>query len=218
MLPLRLAHDGKSPLRILCLGAHGDDIEIGCGATVLKLLGGRADVHVDWNVFSAAGARAQEARKSAQRFLRGAASREIGLHEFRDGFFPYDGAALKNTFETLKAKTKPDIIFTHCRSDRHQDHRLINELTWNTWRDHTILEYEIAKYDGDLGQPGLFVPIPAAIARRKVRILMDVFASQHGRHWFDEDVLWALLRLRGLEARSPTQYAEAFHAPKLSLL
>ncbi len=217
MRALRIALESRKPLRLLCLGAHSDDIDIGCGATVLQLLREYPGAQVDWVVFSAWDARAKEARKSVRRFLRGAGTHTLRLHAYRDGYFPHDGAALKDEFERLKVEVQPDLIFTHCRQDRHQDHRQINELTWNTWRDHLILEYEIPKYDADLGQPNVFVPVPLALARRKVRILLESFTSQRGKQWFDEETFLGLMRLRGLEANSPTKYAEAFHAPKVLL-
>ncbi len=163
---------------------------------------------------SARPAPAQEARSSAERFLSAAGSRSIGIFEFTDGFFPYEGAEIKRRFEQLKGEVNPDLIFTHCRDDRHQDHRLLWELTWNTFRNHTVLEYEIPKYDGDLGQPNFFVHLDEATCREKFAILHECFASQRGKHWFTEDTFLALLRLRGVESASPTRYAEAFYCRK----
>lgn len=212
----RLDFDGLE--RILCLGAHSDDIEIGAGGTVLELLARRPDVHVDWVVFAAADSqRADEARASATRFLEGAASFEVHVFEFRDGFLPAERTAVKEGFETLKAKIQPDLILTHFAGDAHQDHRLVNELTWNTWRDHVILEYEIVKWDGDLGRPNVYVPVSAERQDEKIAILLDVFASQRGKDWFDEETYRSLARIRGMECRSPSRYAEAFHARKLVL-
>jgi LmbE family N-acetylglucosaminyl deacetylase len=203
--------------RILCLGSHSDDIEIGCGGTMLRLLRSHGPLHVDWVVFSASGPRADEARGAASLFLAGAAEQRVHLASFRDGFFPYQGAAIKEYFEALKQDVAPDLIFTHYRHDLHQDHRLINELTWNTFRHHLILEYEIPKYDGDLGTPNVFVHLDEATAHRKVEYLMRSFATQRSKHWFTEDLFLSLLRLRGMEASGQTHYAEAFHGRKLSI-
>jgi LmbE family N-acetylglucosaminyl deacetylase len=203
--------------RVLCLGAHSDDIEIGCGGTILRLLHTHGPLHVDWVVFSAAGPRADEAQDAAALFLEGTDDRRVRLAHFRDGFFPYQGADVKDYFEVLKEEVRPDLIFTHYRHDRHQDHRLINELTWNTFRQHLILEYEIPKYDGDLGTPNVFVHLDEETVRCKVDYLMRAFASQRSKHWFTEDTFLSLLRLRGLEAPDQTHYAEAFYGRKLSI-
>lgn len=216
MLPLLLPQDDR-PLHVLCIGAHSDDIEIGCGATLLRMLSERTGVHVTWVVLSGGGAREKEARASARAYLRQAASADIETATFRDGFFPYHGAAVKEYFEDLKARVHPDLVFTHHRHDLHQDHRTVCELTRNTWRNHLILEYEIPKYDGDLGRPSLYVPVSAAHARKKTALLLKHFGTQRSKHWFDEETFMGLMRLRGLEAASPTRYAEAFHAPKLRL-
>jgi len=216
MLRMALDRDPDAPLSILCLGAHSDDIEIGCGGAMLQLLHARRNVSVHWAVFAASDARAREAERSAKHFLRRATSATVFLKQFRDGFFPYTGGAIKEEFENLKAIVAPDLIFTHYRDDRHQDHRLIHELTWNTWRDHFILEYEVPKYDGDFGVPNFFVPLSAATVRRKVAALMRHFPTQSGKHWFDEELFRGVLRLRGMECNSPSRYAEAFHARKLT--
>ena len=216
MLPLGLPVDTLR--HVLCLGAHSDDIEIGCGATMLRLLSERPHITVTWVVLGARGERATEAKASARAFLRKAARADIETQAFRDGYFPHEGAAIKDYFEDLKARVKPDLIFTHCAGDLHQDHRVTQELTRNTWRNHLILEYEIPKYDGDLGRPNAFVPVTAAHARRKTALLLKHFGTQRHRHWFDEETFMGLMRLRGLEAASPTRYAEAFHAPKVQLL
>lgn len=214
MLGLELARPG--PYRVLALGAHSDDIEIGCGAVMLALQRAH-EVHVTWVVFGASGTRAAEARASADELLADAASRQVVCHEFRDGFFPYVGGGIKEVFESLKSDLDPDIIFTHTRSDLHQDHRLICELTWNTWRNHLVLEYEIPKYDGDLGSPNAFVPVSSDVAHEKAQLLVRHFASQRDKHWFSEDLFLGLMRVRGAEARSPSGYAEAFFARKLVL-
>lgn len=207
------------PLSVLCLGAHSDDIEIGAGATLLALLGQRSNVAVHWSVLSSSGDREREAetRRSAELFLEGATNAEIEVLGFRDGFFPYTGDQVKEWFEELKERVEPDLIFSHRRDDGHQDHRLVSELTWNTFRDHTILEYEIPKYDGELGQPNLFVPIDDESRVRKVEILMDVFGTQRSRRWFTPETFNGLMRLRGVECASPSGFAEAFHARKTVL-
>lgn len=201
---------------ILCLGAHSDDLEIGCGGTILHLARKNPNVSVHWVVFSGAGDRGREAKASAERFLAGIQSRQIVLKEFRDGFFPYTGGQVKEFFETLKSEISPDLIFTHYRNDLHQDHRLISELTWNTFRNHAILEYEIPKYDGDLGAPNLFVPLSDELAQQKIDILMSVFGTQRGKHWFGEELFRSLMRIRGMECASGG-YAEAFYGRKLVL-
>jgi LmbE family N-acetylglucosaminyl deacetylase len=212
MLSLSLPPD-RAPIRILCLGAHSDDIEIGCGATLLTLLSTR-EAEVLWVVFSAAELRAREARHSARLFLKDARRATVALRTFRDGFFPYIGGEIKEYFEELSRQFSPDLIFTHYRHDRHQDHRVISDLAWNTFRDHLIVEYEIPKYDGDLGVPNLFVPVDRACAHRKVRHLRSAFASQQNRHWFTDDTFLGLMRLRGLESRAPHGFAEAFYVRK----
>jgi LmbE family N-acetylglucosaminyl deacetylase len=201
-------------LRVLCIGAHCDDIEIGCGATLLRLAGER-ELDVSWLVLSSTTARAAECKQSAQRFLAKAYSREIRIESFRDGYLPAHWAAAKDTFESVKRTARPDLIFTHERDDRHQDHRLACELTWNTFRDHTILEYEIPKYDGGLGQPNFYVPVSPAIAARKVKFLQSAYPSQRDKRWFSEDAFLALMRLRGIECNAPRGLAEAFHARKV---
>jgi LmbE family N-acetylglucosaminyl deacetylase len=205
---------GSSPT-ILCLGAHSDDIEIGCGGTILRLIDAYPQARVSWIVFGAIGERAREARESAEEFLSKAGEKRILVKGFRDGFFPYIGADIKEFFEQLKQQVNPDIIFTHNRNDLHQDHRLLAELTWNTFRDNFILEYEIPKYDGDLGSPNIFVHLDTATRQEKLDILMRHFATQADKHWFDEKLFLALLRIRGMESRAPDGYAEAFYGRKL---
>jgi LmbE family N-acetylglucosaminyl deacetylase len=203
--------------RVLALGAHADDIEIGCGASLLTLARTRPDAEVTWVVLGAQGQREREARASATAFI-GADRSEIIVHGFRDGFFPYVGGDVKDVFEELKSRLDPDLILTHGRHDLHQDHRLVCELTWNTWRDHLILEYEIPKYDGDLGTPNVFIPISEEVAREKARLVLHAFESQREKHWFDEQLFLGLMRVRGMEGRSPSGYAEAFQCRKLSLV
>lgn len=221
MIPLRLDQSVQSPtdqpLRLLCLGAHADDIEIGCGGFVLDRLGRDRPVHVDWCVLSAGPERAAEARASAAAFLAGAVSAEITVAGFRDGYFPAERVAIKDWFESLKARPRPHIVLTHTRNDRHQDHQLVWQLTWNTFRDHLILEYEIPKYEGDLGTPTLYVPLSEAVIERKIEMLLEHFATQRAKPWFDRDTFRGLARLRGLESGSPTRFAEGFHARKLVL-
>jgi LmbE family N-acetylglucosaminyl deacetylase len=214
MLALKLRPDGASPLKILCLGSHSDDIEIGCGGTILRLLSSNQNLEVVWVVFSSSKEREREARNSAGMFLGQAKQKEIIVNDFRDGFFPFDGAKIKDFFEGLK-RVSPDLILTHHRKDAHQDHRLIAELTWNTFRDHLILEYEIPKYDGDLGQPNLFVTLESDVCQRKVSYIMDSFQSQHNKRWFQQETFLSLMRLRGMECNAPSGYAEAFHCRKL---
>jgi LmbE family N-acetylglucosaminyl deacetylase len=211
-LPFPAGRDGG--LRVLAIGAHSDDIEIGCGGTVLRLVEDGLAASVGWVVLSAAGERAEEARASAASFLKQAPEHEVVVRDFRDGFLPYQGYQVKEFFEELK-RFDPDLVLTHCRADVHQDHRLVGELTWNTFRNHLVLEYEIPKYEGDLGQPNLFVTLDRSRCERKIELLMEGFRSQRDRRWFTEDTFWSLLRLRGLEANSPSTYAEAFHARKL---
>jgi len=203
--------------RVLCLGAHPDDIEIGCGGGLLTLLEEPERVDVCWVVFSGSEARAEEARRSADRFLTNAKHRLVEICDFPDRWFPYSGEALKNRVHEIAGEFSPDLIFSHRRKDQHQDHRLLAELTWHAFRDHLILEYEIPKYEGDLGQPNLFVPLSEEAATRKVETITEVFRSQHDKYWFDPQTLWSLLRLRGLECRSSSGFAEGFHCRKLVL-
>src|SRR5580765_1854991 len=200
-------------LRVLCLGAHSDDIEIGAGGLILKLIReSTVPVDVDWVVFSALPKREAEARRSAALFLKGARRKRVRVEHFKDGFFPYD-AKVKRVFESLKPVT-PDLVLTHYRDDRHQDHRVLSDLAWNTFRDHLILEYEIPKFDGDLGGPNCFVRLDQATCARKIKYLMEAFGSQRDKHWFSADTFMGLMRLRGLECRSQDGYAEAFYARK----
>jgi len=198
---------------VLCLGAHADDIEIGCGATIRKLVLEKPDLSVFWVVFTADGRRRREAKKSARSFLGRACKSRIVIKQFRNGYFPSQGARIKNFFESLKLLTDPGLVFTHFRDDRHQDHRVISDLTWNTFRNHVILEYEIPKYDGDLGAPNFFVPVGEQLAMEKAQMLCEYFPTQNRKHWFDRDTFLALMRLRGMECCE--KYAEAFYVRKL---
>ena len=201
----------------MCLGAHSDDVEIGCGGTVLRWLEEHPGLEVYWAVLSSSRERKKEALKSAGLFLKGARKGKVLVEDFRDGFFPYDGAAIKEYVETLKKRFSPDIILTHYRHDRHQDHRVVSDLTWNTFRGELILEYEIPKYDGDLGQPNLFVPLSHSLCRKKIEYILDVFKTQRSKDWLTEDTLQAILRLRGVECHAPQKWAEAFYCRKMIL-
>jgi len=203
--------------RVLCLGAHSDDIEIGAGGTILRLTEDSPKIEFYWLVLSADPDRAKEAQQSARAFLGRARKKTIVVKSFRDGFLPYLGPPVKECFEELKRSFAPDVIFTHCRHDLHQDHRLVCELTWNTFRHHLILEYEVPKYDADLRSPNFFVPLSDSVCRKKVRWLIRFFGSQHDKQWFSKDLFLGLMRLRGVEAASSTRYAEAFYCRKLVL-
>jgi LmbE family N-acetylglucosaminyl deacetylase len=216
VLELHLPAPG-SQLSLLCLGAHSDDMEIGIGATVLGLVAKGLNLTVHWYVLSGSEHRAIEAKASAKELLLPLDSATVEVLGFRDGFFPESGIELKTWFESIKARVKPDIIFTHRHDDAHQDHREICRLTWNTFRDHCILEYEIPKWDGDMGQPNLYVPATRQILERKIDLLLRHFGSQRSKHWFDAETFRGLARLRGLECRAPEGYAEAFFARKLVL-
>jgi LmbE family N-acetylglucosaminyl deacetylase len=215
MIPLSLSNG--EPLRLLCLGAHCDDIEIGCGGTILKLATAGRQIEVWWIVFSSDERRKQEALKSAEQFLGNVSNTKVIIHRLRDGFFPYVGAELKERFEQLKADSSPDLILTHYRHDLHQDHRLVSELTWNTFRHQLILEYEVPKYDGDFGSPNVFVPLDESICRRKIDAILDAYQSQREKHWFSRDLFSAILRLRGMEANACSGYAEGFYCRKAVL-
>lgn len=204
-------------LSVLALGAHSDDIEIGVGATLLKLIADGAKLDVLWCVLSGDTERHTEARASAADFIAGCTYAEVEVLSFRDGFFPQQGEKIKIWFETLKARSNPDVIFTHYRDDAHQDHREVCRMTWNTFRDHLILEYEIPKWDGDIGQPNVYVPLTATLLEQKINLLDRHFTSQRSKHWFDTETFRGLARLRGNECRAPERYAEAFYARKLLL-
>jgi LmbE family N-acetylglucosaminyl deacetylase len=214
---LNLPYDATAPLNILCLGAHSDDIEIGCGGAILRLLQDYPGCVLHWVVFSAIGVRAAEAERAAELFAGTSIAAGPLLKTFKDGFMPFVGAEIKDVFEELKQVASPDLIFTHSRMDSHQDHRLLAELTWNTFRDHFILEYEIPKYDGDVGQPSVFIPFPAELCEQKIQHIMDAFRSQHPKRWFQPETFRSLMRLRGMECNSPSGYAEAFFCRKMVL-
>lgn len=214
MMRLSLSVPAGRSLKILCMGAHSDDIEIGCGGTILRLLEEHPSCEIYWIVFNATGVREAEARRGAKSFA-GSRLKEPLLKSFGDGFMPYVGAEVKGVFENDLKQLSPDLIFTHNRGDAHQDHRLISQLTWNTFRDHFILEYEIPKYDGDLGRPSVFVPLEKLIYEKKIQYLMEVFRSQQTKGWFEADTFLALMRLRGMECAASSGYAEAFYCRKL---
>lgn len=207
----------REAVQILCLGSHADDIEIGCGGTILRLAEQLPACTFHWVVFSAAGVRAAEAQRAAALFAGPGRLSGPLLKTFPDGIMPFVGAEIKAVFEELKHAVTPDLIFTHNRKDAHQDHRLISDLTWSTFRDHLILEYEIPKYDGDMGQPNVFVPLEDEVYRKKVGYIVEVFESQHSRRWFEDSTFLSLMRLRGMECNAPSGYAEAFYCRKLVL-
>ena len=207
----------REKLHILCLGAHCDDIDIGCGGALLALLDQHHGVDVTWVAFSAIGERARELRKSAGRFLRKAGAARVVTRDYRDGFLPAHFTAVKEDFEGLKKLASPTVIFTHRRDDRHQDHRLVAELTWNTFRSHLILEYEVPKYEGDLAAPSAYVSLKPAQVERKIRILLSSYRTQREKRWFTADTFRGLMRLRGIESGAPSGWAEGFYASKLLL-
>jgi LmbE family N-acetylglucosaminyl deacetylase len=206
--------EGSGPKRVLALGAHSDDIEIGCGGTLLRLIAERRDLEITWAVFCSTPERAREAQASAEAFLEGAGKKRVVVKSHRDGFLPYSGAAVKEDFEQLKREVSPDLILTHYRDDRHQDHRTVSDLTWNTWRNHLILEYEIPKYDGDFGSPGFFCPLSEATLEKKIGLILSAFPTQAGKSWFSADLFRAVARIRGMECAATDRFAEAFYCRK----
>jgi len=217
MIQLNLKSAGDKTLKVLCLGAHSDDIEIGCGGTILRLREQYPHCEFHWVVFSAIGVREGEARKAAEMFVGPACLHGPLLKTFPNSFMPDAGGDVKAVFEQLKKEVSPDVVFTHNRNDAHQDHRLLSELTGNTFRDHLILEYEIPKYDGDMGRPSVFVPLETEVAQQKARFIMEAFESQRSKRWFEESTFLSLMRLRGMECNAPSGYAEAFYCRKLVL-
>jgi len=214
MMRLELAKKAEDTLRILCIGAHSDDIEIGCGGTIIRLLSEHDDVKVHWVVLGSSGRRNGEAEESARRFLSEARSKTIEIMNFKDSFFPYIGADIKNYFEELGRIVSPDMVFTHYRYDLHQDHRMVSELTWNTFRDHLILEYEVVKYDGDLSSPNCYFHLTEETCRQKIDIIMESFDTQRAKDWFERETFISMLRIRGVESRAPEKYAEGFYCRK----
>jgi len=214
---MRLNFDKKDgALKVLCLGAHSDDIEIGCGGTILRLLEQHPDLEIYWVVFSAVGVREAEAQRGGDLFAGPRLKKRL-FKDFKDGFMPYLGSEVKAVFENELKQIEPDIVFSHYGKDAHQDHRLISELTWNTFRNHLILEYEIPKYDGDLGRPNVFVPLQAEHYDKKVRYLLDAFQSQRNKRWFAKDTFISLMRLRGMECNANCNHAEAFYCRKITV-
>jgi len=217
MLCTQLFGDNKHKRHILCLGAHCDDIEIGCGGTLISIINSNPNVTITWVVFSSDDKRRNEAAIGAKLFTDNAKNLDLNILNYRDGFLPYHGEQVKEYFETLKNNVTPDLIFTHYRHDLHQDHRLVSGLTWNTFRNHLILEYEIPKWDGDLGTPGSFVHLDELIGRKKIQYLQQAYNSQQSKSWFTDDLFWSLMRIRGMESNSPSRIAEAFYSRKIVL-
>jgi LmbE family N-acetylglucosaminyl deacetylase len=201
--------------RVLCLGCHADDIEIGCGGTMLRLLAEHPGIEVCWVVLSGDPARAEEGRRSADLFLERAGQRQIVCGDFRDRYFPAQWTQVKDFIHGIAAEFQPDLVFTQRRDDAHQDHRTVGEITWHAFRNHLVWEYEIPKYEGDLGQPNVFVALDESTCKRKVELLQTAFPTQHDKPWFTPDTFWSLLRLRGLECASPSRFAESFYARKM---
>jgi LmbE family N-acetylglucosaminyl deacetylase len=216
VIGLNLSRRSDEAVNVLCVGAHSDDIEIGCGGTLLTLKAAFPQLRFHWVVMSACGERRQEAAQAAELFTAGH-EKLLFLKEFRDGFLQHSGIQAKEFFEELKGQVNPDIVFTQWSGDSHQDHRFLSELTWNTFRNHFILEYEIPKYDGDMGRPSLFVPLIASTIEQKMDHLFTAFGSQRSKRWFDRQTFQGLMRLRGMECNSPSGYAEGFHARKVIL-
>jgi len=214
MIPFALPLD-RAP-RILCLGAHSDDIEIGCAGTLLQWARQRPEIEVMWVVLSAAGERAAEARRSAKALLP-KQQPQLVIAEFPDGHLPSEFPRAKAFLAGLRERFVPDVVFSHRLEDRHQDHRLIAELAWQLWRDQLILEYEIPKWEGDLGLPNLYVPLDKALAERKLRHLIKHFGTQRSKGWFNEEVFRSLMTIRGIECRAESGLAEAFHLRKAVL-
>ncbi|OWY63913.1 PIG-L domain-containing protein [cyanobacterium TDX16] len=215
MLKFNFEEKSDSPYNILCLGAHCDDIEIGCGGTILKLIEKYQNLVFYWVIFNSNSQREKEAYESAKQFLKGAEVKKIAIANFRDGFLPFIAIEVKELFENLKQEFQPDLILTHYRNDIHQDHRLISDLTWNTFRNHLILEYEIPKYDGDLGIPNFFVHLDPTICQHKTNLILSSFQSQIEKQWFTEETFLSILRIRGIESNAPEKYAEAFYCRKV---
>ena len=215
MLPFRPVTTSAAPTFLL-LGAHCDDIEIGCGGTVRQLAQRHPQARFVWVTLSSDAERAAETRAAAARLLAGAGNVQVHVESFRGSYFPHCGVELKDYVDGLKALA-PDLVLTHCRHDLHQDHRIVNELTWNTFRNHAVLEYEIPKFDGDLGVPNVYVPLTREQMRQKCDMLLECFPSQHPRQWFTRDTFEAIARLRGIECNAPEGFAEAFYGRKIAL-
>ncbi|MDT6940971.1 PIG-L deacetylase family protein [Brucella pseudogrignonensis] len=217
MIDLLSMASSNKPLKLLCLGAHSDDIEIGCGGTILHLISSGIPLDIHWCVLSGNVERHNEAELAALDFLQGASSFQINLASFEDSYFPAQIRDIKSWLMLQRQRQSPDIVFTHRKHDAHQDHRTISELTWNLFRDQLILEYEIPKWDGDLGQPNAYSALSADILKRKIELLLKHFGSQRAKDWFDTETFQGIARLRGMECRAPEAYAEAFFARKIRL-
>ncbi|MER8504321.1 PIG-L family deacetylase [Mesorhizobium sp. M0904] len=217
MRGLGLARRGEE-LSILCLGAHSDDIEIGAGGTILGLIASGVKLDVRWCVLSAGGRRVAEARASAEAFLEGSSSSTVDVADFEDSYFPAHSRSIKQWLTDVRSRVDPDVVLTHARFDAHQDHREVNQLTWNVFRDHLVLEYEIPKWDGDLCQPNAYVPLTADVLKRKIELLYEHFGTQRSKDWFDRETFAGLARLRGMECRAPEHFAEAFTLRKIKIL
>jgi len=217
MRGLGLARRGEE-LSILCLGAHSDDIEIGAGGTILGLIASGVKLNVHWCVLSAGGLRSAEARGAAEAFLEGSRSSTVDVADFEDSYFPAHSRSIKQWLIEVRSRIDPDVVLTHARFDAHQDHREVNQLTWNVFRDHLVLEYEIPKWDGDLCQPNAYVPLTADVLERKIELLHEHFGTQRSKDWFDRATFAGLARLRGMECRAPEHFAEAFTLRKAKIL
>lgn len=183
----------------------------------MTLLARGYKLDVTWAVMSAAGERATEAGRSAKALLRRAVSLQLHMGDLPDSQFPAEFARAKQFMNDVRDSCQPDLVFTHWLDDRHQDHRLVGELTWQTWRDHLILEYDVPKFEGDLFCPNAFVPLSRSVAQRKSNHLMRYFGSQRAKYWFTSDTFMALSRLRGVACRSESGYAEGFNVRKILL-
>ncbi len=211
---LRARLDGAR--RIVCLGAHPDDIEIGCGGTIRRWTAER-DLEVTWAVLSGEGVRADEARAGAATFLTDAATASVEIADFPDSRFPADWAAIKTWIHDLASRAEPDLVFTHRLEDRHQDHRVVGEIAWQAFRDAVILEYEIPKWEGDPGVANAYVSLDRETVDAKVDALLATFESQREKPWFDAETFRGLMRLRGVECHAADGYAEAFTCRKILL-
>ena len=218
MVELQFSPGVQSPLKLLFIGAHADDIEIGCGATILSLLERYLNCDVRWVVLSGSDERQREAKQCSDLFIRNAGDKRVNILSYEDGYFPQQAGEIKRYFEDELKPNDPSIVFTHNRHDLHQDHRIVSELTWNTFRNHLILEYEVLKYDGDLGQPNVYFHVSEKKCKEKVSNIMQCFQSQSEKHWFTEDTFWSMLRIRGVEAASSSKYAESFYGRKIAVL
>ena len=214
---IRLAADLTAGSTVLCLGAHCDDIEIGCSGALMELQQRVEGLKFVWVVLSSEDTRESETRKAAERVHGKGDHCQVFVHGFRGSYFPSSVSQIKDVFEALRKQVRPDLIFSHHLADRHQDHRVMAELTWNTFRNHMVLEYEISKYEGDLGHPNCFFPLSESVVERKIAMLMECFPSQLSRTWFDADLFRGLMRLRGVECNAESRFAEAFHVRKFTI-